>query len=38
LASLINLRVDRHLDARYSEFWHRLRAPLREVLETRRTA
>jgi hypothetical protein len=33
LALLINLRVDRHLDARYSEFWHRLRGPLRAVLE-----
>ncbi len=36
LAMWINLRVDRHLDARYSEFWHRLRAPLREILEKRR--
>lgn len=27
------LRVDRHLDARYSEFWHGLRGPLRELLE-----
>jgi uncharacterized protein (DUF2235 family) len=35
LAFLINLRVDRHLDARYSEFWHRLRAPLREIVERR---
>jgi hypothetical protein len=38
LALFLNLRVDRHLDARYSEFWHRLRAPLRELLERRRTA
>jgi uncharacterized protein (DUF2235 family) len=36
LALWINLRVDRHLDARYSEFWHRLRAPLRALLERRR--
>jgi hypothetical protein len=35
LALWINLRVDQHLDARYSEFWHRLRAPLRELLEQR---
>ena len=35
LALIISLRVDRHLDARYSEFWHRLRAPLREILEKR---
>jgi hypothetical protein len=35
LALWINLRVDRHLDARYSEFWHRLRAPLRTLLERR---
>ena len=38
LALFINLRVDRHLDARYSEFWHRLRAPLRALLEKRRQA
>ena len=30
-----NIRINRHLDARYSEFWHRLRAPLRAILETR---
>jgi uncharacterized protein (DUF2235 family) len=35
LALLINLRVDRHLDARYSEFWHGLRRPLRDLLESR---
>lgn len=35
LALWINLQVDRHLDARYSEFWHRLRAPLRTLLERR---
>jgi uncharacterized protein (DUF2235 family) len=35
LALFINLRVDRHLDASYSEFWHRLRAPLRELLQKR---
>lgn len=35
LALLINLQVDLHLDARYSEFWHRLRAPLRTLLERR---
>src|ERR671910_1580931 len=33
LALFINLRVDRHLDACYSEFWHRLRAPLRTLLD-----
>lgn len=38
IALFINLRVDRHLDARYSEFWHKLRAPLRELLEKRRPA
>jgi uncharacterized protein (DUF2235 family) len=38
LAFFINLRVDRHLDACYSEFWHRLRAPLRALLEKRRPA
>jgi hypothetical protein len=35
LALFINLRVDRHLDARYSEFWHRVRAPLRKLMERR---
>ena len=35
LALFINLRVDRHLDACYSEFWHRLRAPLRTLLDRR---
>jgi hypothetical protein len=35
LALLITLRVDRHLDARYSEFWHGLRAPLRQIVERR---
>lgn len=35
LALFINLRVDRHLDACYSEFWHRLRGPLRTLLERR---
>ena|SRR5688572_33206028 len=38
ISLFINLRVDRRLDARYSEFWHRLRAPLRALLEKRRTA
>jgi uncharacterized protein (DUF2235 family) len=38
MSLFINLRVDRHLDARYSEFWHRLRAPLRALLEKRRAA
>jgi uncharacterized protein (DUF2235 family) len=35
LALWINLRVDYHLDASYSEFWHRLRAPLRDAMEKR---
>ncbi len=35
LALWLNVRVDRHLDAKYSEFWHRLRTPLRTVLEQR---
>jgi len=36
LALWLNLRVARHLDAAYSEFWHRLRAPLRAALDQRR--
>ena len=35
LAIWLNVRVDRHLDATYSEFWHRVRAPLRTALEQR---
>jgi hypothetical protein len=35
VAFLVTLRVDRHLDERYSEFWHGLRAPLRKLLERR---
>jgi hypothetical protein len=38
LALWLNLRVARHLDAAYSEFWHRLRAPLRAALDQRRPA
>jgi len=30
---LISLRVHRRLDEHYSEFWHHLRRPLRELLE-----
>ncbi|MBC7777468.1 MAG: hypothetical protein H7246_18695, partial [Phycisphaerae bacterium] len=33
-ALFLSLRVHRHLDTRYSEFWHRLRGPLRELLES----
>jgi hypothetical protein len=36
VALWIMLRVDWHLDARYSEFWHELRGPLRELLEKTR--
>jgi len=32
----LNLRVASHLDTAYSEFWHRLRAPLRAALDQRR--
>jgi hypothetical protein len=35
LAFWITQRVDLHLDARYSEFWHGLRKPLRDLLEGR---
>jgi len=34
VALFISLRVSRHLDARYSEFWHRTRGPLRDLLES----
>jgi uncharacterized protein (DUF2235 family) len=35
IAFVLMLRVDRALDDRYSEFWHPLRGPMRELLERR---
>jgi uncharacterized protein (DUF2235 family) len=34
-ALTVTLRVKQRLDDRYSEFWHALRAPIRELLEKR---